>query len=130
MIDENDENLSIVANSRFAVSPEALRPAPLAVNLTYHGGDVINTARVVCIFWGPTWASGGSDAANASTIRSFRNQLGTSSHYSMLTQYYDSAYINTTNLAGSQPAHPKGREKRGAKLITGRAIDPPEFHPS
>ena len=45
MIDENDENLPITANQRFAVAPEALRPAPLAVNLTYHGGDVINTAQ-------------------------------------------------------------------------------------
>jgi len=103
MIDEDDANLPLVENLRFATAPEAFRAAPLAVNLTYHGGDVINTARVVCIFWGPTWASGGSDNSRATTIQSFRNQLGTSSHYSMLTQYYDSAYINTTNLAGSQP---------------------------
>jgi hypothetical protein len=102
MVDENDENLPVVTNLRFAVAPEALRPAPLAVNLTYHGGDVINTAKVVCIFWGPTWASGGSDSGNAANIQSFRNQLGTSSHYSMLTQYYDSAYINTSNLLSSQ----------------------------
>jgi len=75
----------------------------LAVNLSYHGGDVINTARVVCIFWGPTWASGGSDNGRATTIQAFRDQLGTSSHYSMLTQYYDTAaHINTTNLHGSQ----------------------------
>src|ERR1051326_856698 len=75
----------------------------LAVNLSYHGGDVINTAHVVCIFWGPTWASGGSDNGRATTIQAFRDQLGTSSHYSMLTQYYDSgAHINTTNLHGSQ----------------------------
>jgi len=82
---------------------ETYKHTIMATNLTYHGGDVINTARVVCIFWGPTWASGGSDNSRATTIQSFRNQLGTSSHYSMLTQYYDSAYINTTNLAGSQP---------------------------
>ena len=80
-----------------------LNPAPLAVNLTYHGGDVINTARLVCIFWGPTWASGGSDNARAVAIQNFRNQFGTSSHYGIITQYYDSAFINTTNLAGSQP---------------------------
>ncbi len=100
MLDEDE--LPIAANRRFAVAPEALRAAPLAVNLTYHGGDVINVAKVVCIFWGPTWASGGSDNSRATTIQSFRNQLGTSSHYSMLTQYYDSAYIQTSNLAGTQ----------------------------
>jgi hypothetical protein len=82
---------------------EGYKHTTFATNLTYHGGDVINTAHVVCIFWGPTWASGGSDNSRATTIQAFRNQLGTSTHYSMLTQYYDSAYINTTNLAGSQP---------------------------
>ena len=85
------------------IAGEAFRAAPLAVNLTYHGGDVINTARLVCIFWGPTWASGGSDNARAQNIQAFRNQFGTSSHYAIITQYYDSAFINTTNLAGSQP---------------------------
>ena len=100
MLDEDE--LPIAANARFAIAPEALRAAPLAVNLTYHGGDVINVAKVVCIFWGPTWASGDSDNSRATTIQSFRNQLGTSSHYSMLTQYYDSAYIQTSNLAGTQ----------------------------
>ena len=79
------------------------KAASNAVNLTYHGGDVINTARVVCIFWGPTWASGGSDNARATSIQAFRNQFGTNSHYGIITQYYDSAYINATNLAGSQP---------------------------
>src|SRR5437763_249588 len=102
MVDEDDQNLPTVTNQRFAMAPEAFRPAPLAVNLSYHGGDVINTAKVVCIFWGPTWASGGSDSGNAATIQNFRNQLGTGSHYSMLTQYYDSAFINTSNLQGSQ----------------------------
>jgi hypothetical protein len=80
-----------------------LNPQPLAVNLTYHGGDVINTARLVCIFWGPTWASGGSDNARATNIQGFRDQFGTNSHYGIITQYYDSAYINATNLHGSQP---------------------------
>ncbi|HJW93975.1 MAG TPA: hypothetical protein VJ901_10170 [Thermoanaerobaculia bacterium] len=79
------------------------KAASNAVNLTYHGGDVINTAKVVCIFWGPTWASGGSDNSRATTIQAFRNQFGTNSHYGIITQYYDSAYISASNLAGSQP---------------------------
>jgi len=101
MIDDFDVPEESVAQP--PVSAMAVHHATdLAVNLTYHGGDVINTARVVCIFWGPTWASGGSDNARATAIQAFRDQLGTSSHYSMLTQYYDSAFINTTNLHGSQ----------------------------
>ena len=88
------------------VSGEAWRlaaPQPLATNLSYHGGDVINTARLVCIFWGPTWAtSGSSDNARAQNIQAFRDQFGTNSHYGIITQYYDSANINATNLHGSQ----------------------------
>ena len=104
MVDE-DYNDIRPGTPAFVGSPDSLHfiPQTDAVNLSYHGGDVINTARVVCIFWGPTWASGGSDNSRATTIQAFRNQLGTSTHYSMLTQYYDSAHINTTNLAGSQP---------------------------
>src|SRR4051794_5213592 len=102
MVDEIDA-LATQGIPERPIAPDAFRQiAPDAVNLTYHGGDVINTAKVVCIFWGPTWASGGSDSGNASAIQSFRNQLGTSSHHSMLTQYYDANFINTTNLAGSQ----------------------------
>jgi hypothetical protein len=99
-IDETDD----VMQQDVTPSDESkFRTATNAVNLTYHGGDVINTAKLVCIFWGPTWASGGSDNSRATTIQAFRNQFGTSSHYAIITQYYDSAYINTTNLAGSQP---------------------------
>src|ERR1041385_308722 len=85
------------------IAGEAFRAAPLAANLTYHGGDVINTAKVVLIFWGPTWASGGSDNARAVNLQAFRNQFGTNSHYGIITQYYDTAFINASNLAGSQP---------------------------
>ena len=102
MPDEYDVT-SMTEHGPLAMASASFQHTIMAVNLTYHGGDVINTAKVVCIFWGPTWASGGSDNSRATTIQAFRNQLGTSSHYSMLTQYYDSAYINTTNLAGSQP---------------------------
>jgi hypothetical protein len=103
MIDEIDEITAQNAAPRPMAADAFRMMAPDAVNLTYHNGDVINTAKVVLIFWGPTWASGGSDNGTAQNIQAFRNQLGTSSHYSMLTQYYDtSAHINTSNLAGSQ----------------------------
>jgi hypothetical protein len=98
------DDYDVPAMTEHPATTEAYRHTIMAGgNLTYHGGDVINVAKVVCIFWGPTWASGGSDNGRATTIQAFRNQLGTSSHYSMLTQYYDSAYISTSNLAGSQP---------------------------
>ena len=49
MVDEDDANLPTVANQRFAMAPEAFRPAPLAVNITYHGGDVINIHGVLIV---------------------------------------------------------------------------------
>lgn len=102
MVDEIDDIMPAETGSLRKVEQQIRVIVPLAVNLTYHGGDVINTAHVVCIFWGPTW-NGGSDASNAAALQAFRDQLGTSSHYSMLTQYYDtSGNINTTNLHGSQ----------------------------
>lgn len=105
MVDEIDEISTLGVPSSRQVAPDAMPRiiVPDAVNITYHGGDVINVAKVVLIFWGPTWASGGSDNATAVNIQAFRNQLGTSSHYSMLTQYTDGGgAIQTTNLAGSQ----------------------------
>lgn len=104
MVDEIGDNTADLATSGRKMTPDQIRViVPDAVNLTYHGGDVINVAKVVLIFWGPTFASGGSDNATAVNIQAFRNQFGTSSHYSMLTQYTDGGgAIQTSNLAGSQ----------------------------
>lgn len=102
-VDEPAQEPQLPAESSTPSNEARFQAVSNAVNITYHGGDVINTARVVCIFWGPTWASGGSDNARATTIQAFRNQFGTNSHYGIITQYYDSAYINATNLAGTQP---------------------------
>src|SRR5437763_2568671 len=38
-------------------------------NLIYHGGPVIHSARVVSIFWGPSW--GGSDSVVANSDIAF-----------------------------------------------------------
>jgi hypothetical protein len=78
-----------------------------AGNLTYHtNGVVIRNAKVVCIFWGPSFASGGADNGYASQIQAFRNQFGTTGEYNTVTQYYGqdpvSGYGNiaTANLSG------------------------------
>src|ERR1700759_47056 len=49
-----------------------------AVNLAYHGGPVITSAKVVFIFWGPSFAIGGADHTYATTLQADRNQFGTS----------------------------------------------------
>ena len=57
-------------------------------NLTYHGGPVIVTAKVVDIFWGPTFANPIlPDHAYATTLQSFRNAFGTTATYNVITQY-------------------------------------------
>jgi len=75
-------------------------------NLVNHGGPVIHSAHVVPIFWGPSWGSGGSDASNASTIESYIGNYGTTSHFAVITQYYDTTgNISTSNLAGGPKAY-------------------------
>jgi hypothetical protein len=56
-------------------------------NISYHGGGVLTSARVVFIFWGPSFGSGGADSGYASTLRAFRNQFGTTGEYNVITQY-------------------------------------------
>ncbi len=58
-----------------------------AVNLTNHGGPTITSAKVVFIFWGPSFASGGADNGYATTLQAFRNQFGTTGEYNVITQY-------------------------------------------
>ncbi|HEX8794836.1 MAG TPA: hypothetical protein VF765_28010, partial [Polyangiaceae bacterium] len=56
-------------------------------NLSYHGGPTITNAHVVPIFWGPSWASGGSDNAIASTLEGYIASYGTTGEYNVITQY-------------------------------------------
>jgi len=100
-IDENGVNLTqdyVEPGPSYDINAKIGSQA--ASNLVNHGGPTITRAHVVLIFWGPTWASGGSDSGNATAIINFRNQFGTSSHYAMLTQY---SSIQQNNLQGSQP---------------------------
>ena len=72
-----------------------------ATNLTNHGGPVITSAKVVLIFWGPTFANASSaDHTYATTLQSFRNQYGTNGEYNTITQYSGSnGTIALSNLA-------------------------------
>jgi hypothetical protein len=64
------------------------RIAPKTALLTYHGGPTITSAKVVLIFWGPTFSNPGSpDFAYAQTLIAFRNQFGTTPEYQTITEY-------------------------------------------
>jgi hypothetical protein len=66
----------------------AVDPSLATTNLTYHGGPVIASAKVVFIFWGPGFANASSpDHLYAQTLQSFRNQYGTTPEYNVITQY-------------------------------------------
>src|SRR3954452_9778581 len=49
--------------------------------LTNHGGGVLATPRVVFLFWGSVFCSGGSQTAYASTLQAFRNQFGSTGEF-------------------------------------------------
>src|SRR5229473_6063254 len=75
-----------------------------ASNLIYHaGGEVIVSAKVVFIFWGPSFATGGADHTYATTLQAFRDQFGTTGEFNVITQYYQNLgsgnqFIALTNL--------------------------------
>jgi hypothetical protein len=80
-----------------------------AVNLTYQGGPVIVSAKVVFIFWGPNFNNAASpDYQYAQTLRSYRDQLGTTPEYNVITQYYQNLgngnqFIQLANLGSGTP---------------------------
>ncbi len=71
-----------------------------AVNLTYHGGPTITTAKVVYIFWGSAFCVGGVSRSYATTLQAYRNQFGTTPEYNVITQY---SGITTANLGTGTP---------------------------
>jgi hypothetical protein len=56
--------------------------------LIYHGGPVIISAKVVFIFWGPSFNNPASpDYTYARTLQTYRNGFGTTREYKVITQY-------------------------------------------
>jgi len=90
-----DVGHAVYLPTRDAVVPKAVS------NLTDHGGGVIISARLVFIFWGPSFANAASpDFVYAQTLQAFRNQFGTTPEYNVITQY---GGIQLTNLAAGTP---------------------------
>ncbi|HZF13704.1 MAG TPA: hypothetical protein VFE33_33340 [Thermoanaerobaculia bacterium] len=77
----------VVAMPARGVEPgvEALLPK---LGITCHGGSVIAHPKVVEIFWGPNFANPASpDFTYAQNLIAYRNQLGSTHVWSLLTQY-------------------------------------------
>ncbi len=67
---------------------DAVVPKARATNLTDHGAGVVVLAKVVFIFWGPSFANASSpDHTYATTLQAFRNQFGGTPEYNVITQY-------------------------------------------
>jgi hypothetical protein len=81
------------------------RPSRNNNQLSYHGGDILNLAKVVPIYWGSYWGSG-TGASERTAMNGFFQQFGTNSHYGVITQYYDTTtgstrYIGLSTLLNS-----------------------------
>ncbi len=68
-------------------------------DVTNHGGGVIASAKVVFIFWGPSFNTGGADHTYAATLQAFRNQLGGTSAWTVVNQYG----VQNSNLGTGTP---------------------------
>ncbi len=83
----------------------ALAAACANRNLPYRGGPVIPSAKVVYIFWGPSFNNASSaDYQYARELIAFRNLLGGTPEYNVITQYSQaggifSQFIQRANLA-------------------------------
>ena len=74
-------------------------PVAEKANITNHGGPIIANARVVFIFWGPSFNNAASpDWQYARTLQAFRNQFGSTGEYRTVNQYG----TNSGSLVGSQ----------------------------
>ena len=92
-----------VANQQGAPRPTALKPGMKTTlnfaecdarcgGVTYHAGPVMHTFRAYIIFWAPAGVSfepDGSSARFKSLIRQYFTDVGGSSFYGLLTQYWD-----------------------------------------
>jgi hypothetical protein len=94
----------LLAAATLALAVHAGEPPANAAKLNYHNGPVLISATAVLIFWGPTFANAGSpDHVYATALQAFRNGLGTTGQYNVITQYYQivdgtKEYIQLTNL--------------------------------
>jgi hypothetical protein len=69
-------------------------------NVTLHGGPVMTSpARLVFLFWGPSFCVGGVDRTYATTLQAYRNQLGGTPVWAVLQEYN----VPPTNLGLGTP---------------------------
>src|SRR5580693_843581 len=101
----------LFAQDRHYFPPKGAQPKIFGSgNLVYHSpGPVIPHAKVVFIFWGPTFANASNpDHVYATTLQAYRNQFGTTGEYNVITQYYQviggvKTFVALSNLGAGTP---------------------------
>jgi len=90
VVDPNGTTLHIYPDQSHALEGQARGAAAhggSGQNLSYHGGPVITSAKVVSIFWGAEWGSQSSPSALANAMLGFFSQFGSTPEYNVITQY-------------------------------------------
>jgi hypothetical protein len=83
------------AHAQEAHDANAARARP-GQNLINHGGPVLAAAKVVSIFWGPSWGTNSNPGSTASHIMGFFANFGSTGEWRTIAQY-GSGSTNLTN---------------------------------
>jgi hypothetical protein len=87
---------------RVVPSTAPINPDP-GVHVDYHGGPVLTNVQVQSVFYGDTWADGGSNAQTANELNNFLSLIVQSSYMDTLSQYYQQDQNgNVTNVGYGQ----------------------------
>jgi hypothetical protein len=83
----------------------ARREAPPSQNLINHGGPVLAAAKVVSIFWGPSWGTNSNPGAVAAHVTGFFANFGSTGEWKTIDQY-GAHPTNLTNTAWFDSVNP------------------------
>jgi len=101
VVDENGTTLHLYPDRSkvLSVRPDDAGPGRRTQNLINHGGPVLASAKVVSIFWGPSWGNPSNQTlgTTAAHITGFFANFGSTGEYRTIVQYGISASTNLTN---------------------------------
>src|SRR5689334_9105587 len=110
-----DDNGSVLhlypdkAHAQEAHDAKQARPGGGGQNLTNHGGPVLAQAKVVSIFWGPSWGNPSNQqlGSTASHITGFFGNFGSTGEWKTIDQYgaHPTGLSNSYWIDASNPPH-------------------------
>jgi len=110
-----DDNGSVLhlypdkSHAQEAHDAKPARPGGGGQNLTNHGGPVLAQAKVVSIFWGPSWGNPSNQqlGSTASHITGFFGNFGSTGEWKTIDQYgaHPTSLTNSYWIDASNPPH-------------------------